>query len=121
MAIRVVALLYSPDGGPSAPLFGMLCEGLALRGHEVTVIAAVPHYPSGRVQNSFRQWGIKRTHERGVHVVGVPVVVNTSFNENEPLVCTQEEELRRGKTPDFTGVWNIIEAHAKINHNEETV
>jgi colanic acid biosynthesis glycosyl transferase WcaI len=73
MRILVVTLLYSPDGGPSAPLFGMLCENLALRGHEVTVIAAVPHYPSGRVQKDFRQWGIKRTHERGVNVVRVPV------------------------------------------------
>jgi hypothetical protein len=28
MRILVVILLYQPDGGPSAPLFAMLCEGL---------------------------------------------------------------------------------------------
>jgi colanic acid biosynthesis glycosyl transferase WcaI len=73
MRILVVTLLYAPDGGPSAPLFGMLCEGLAGRGHEVTVIAAAPHYPSGRVQNGFRGWGIKGSREGGVNVVRVPV------------------------------------------------
>jgi colanic acid biosynthesis glycosyl transferase WcaI len=73
MRILVVTLLYTPDGGPSAPLFGMLCESLAARGHEVTVIAAAPHYPSGRVQDGFRGWRIKRTRERGVTVIRVPV------------------------------------------------
>jgi colanic acid biosynthesis glycosyl transferase WcaI len=73
MRILVVTLLYMPDGGPSAPLFAMLSEGLVQRGHEVTVIAAVPHYPSGRVPDQFRRWGVRRSHERGVNVVRVPV------------------------------------------------
>jgi colanic acid biosynthesis glycosyl transferase WcaI len=73
MRILVVTLLYSPDGGPSAPLFGMLCENLALRGHEVTVIAAVPHYPSGRVPQEFQGRWIQRSCERGVEVIRIRV------------------------------------------------
>jgi colanic acid biosynthesis glycosyl transferase WcaI len=73
MRILVVTLLYMPDGGPSAPLYGMLCEELAQRGHDVSVIAAVPHYPSGRVLTSYRGLRIKRSYENGVSVVRVPV------------------------------------------------
>ena len=73
MRILVITLLYAPDGGPSAPLFGMLCENLALRGHDVTVIAAVPHYPSGRVLKEFQGKWIQRSCERGVDVIRIRV------------------------------------------------
>lgn len=73
MRILVVTLLYQPDGGPSAPLFTMLCEGLATRGHEVAVIAAVPHYPSGRVQGGFRHRWLQQSLEGDVRVIRVPV------------------------------------------------
>ncbi len=65
--------LYEPDMGPSAPLFTMLGVGLAERGHQVTAIAAVPHYPSGRVTPEFRGWKIRDSVEQGVRVVRVPV------------------------------------------------
>lgn len=76
MRLLVVTLHYPPDGGPSAPLHGMLCESLARRGIDVTVIAAVPHYPSGRVPTAYRRGWIKRAEENGVHVIriGVPSV-----------------------------------------------
>lgn len=73
MRIMVITLQYMPDGGPSAPLFTMLSKGLVQRGHEVTVIAAVPHYPSGHVANGFRQWRIKCSYEDRVNVIRVPV------------------------------------------------
>jgi colanic acid biosynthesis glycosyl transferase WcaI len=70
--IAVVTLLYAPDGGPSAPLYRDLCEGLAARGHAVSVIAAVPHYPTGRVAPGWRGGGARRA-EGGVDVVRVRV------------------------------------------------
>jgi colanic acid biosynthesis glycosyl transferase WcaI len=73
MRLLVVTPLYPPDGGPSAPLFGMLCETLAARGHDVTVVAAVPHYPSGRVAAGFRGRWISRSLENGVRVVRIRV------------------------------------------------
>jgi colanic acid biosynthesis glycosyl transferase WcaI len=73
MRLLVVTLYYLPDGSPSAPLYTMLCEALAARGHEVTVIAAVPHYPSGQVDPGYRAWGMRPSLERGVQVVRVPV------------------------------------------------
>jgi len=71
MRILVITLLYAPDGGPSATLYQTLCEGLARRGHAVTMIAAVPHYPSGRVPPDFRGRWITRTVENSVTVIRV--------------------------------------------------
>ena len=54
MRILLVTPYYSPDGGPAAPLFTMLCQELARRGHKVTALTAVPHYPTGQVPKDFR-------------------------------------------------------------------
>src|SRR5512135_2187517 len=76
MRILMIAGHYRPDGGPAAPLYTMLCEGLVRRGHEVTVITPVPHYPSGRVPAGFRRINVQKTSEKGVKVVrvGLPSV-----------------------------------------------
>jgi carbamoyltransferase len=59
-------------------------------------IPAVTHVDgSGRLQTVYR-----RTNPRYYHLIeafrdptGVPMVLNTSFNENEPVVCQPEEAL----------------------------
>ena len=73
MRILVVTLMHAPDGGPQAPISAMLCESLARRGHEVTVITAVPHYPSGQVPQEFRGRWIQRSREEGVEVIRIRV------------------------------------------------
>ena len=76
MHILIITANYEPDLGPSAPLFTMLSMGLVEYGHKVTVITAVPHYPSGRVPDEFRGKWVWRSHESGVDVlrVGLPSV-----------------------------------------------
>ncbi|MEZ4671524.1 MAG: glycosyltransferase family 4 protein [Anaerolineae bacterium] len=50
----------------------MLCQQLARMGHEVTVIATVPHYPTGRVDNKNGKKGwIQHSFEDGVNVVRI--------------------------------------------------
>ena len=73
MNILIVTPHYPPDGGPSSPLFAMLAEELVRIGHQVTVIAAVPHYPTGRVPREFRGFQTKRSTEKGVEILRVPV------------------------------------------------
>jgi len=63
--------MYEPDLGPSAPLFTMLSKGLVKRGHHVTVITTVPHYPSGQVPTEFRGKLIWRSSEYGVEVIRI--------------------------------------------------
>lgn len=73
MKILVVTPYYTPDLGPSAPLLTLLCSQLIMRGHQVTVVTSVPHFPSGKVQQNFKGKWIKRTVESGVEVIRVAV------------------------------------------------
>ncbi len=73
MRIMIFGACYEPDLGPSAPLFTMLCENLVRLGHQVTMIAPVPHYPSGIVSAPYRgklkwRW---QSRENGVDVIRV--------------------------------------------------
>jgi colanic acid biosynthesis glycosyl transferase WcaI len=74
MRILIVTLHYIPDGGPSAPLFAMLAEALVAQGHEVVVVAAAPHYPSGRTLSGWSMPldGVEGIHGVTVHRIGVP-------------------------------------------------
>ena len=60
------------------------------------VIPAVTHVDgTGRVQtvrkkDNLRFWKLINEFRK---ITGVPVVLNTSFNENEPIVCKPEEAL----------------------------
>jgi colanic acid biosynthesis glycosyl transferase WcaI len=71
MRVLMIVPYYAPDLGPSAPLFTMLSAGLARRGHQVTVITTVPHYPSGQVPTEFRGRWLWRSSENSVEVVRV--------------------------------------------------
>ncbi|HFD87613.1 MAG TPA: glycosyltransferase WbuB [Gammaproteobacteria bacterium] len=73
MRILILEAYYEPDGGPAAPLYTMLCQELVRRGHHVTVLTAVPHYPSGQVPAGFRKAKIRWTVETGVQVARVPL------------------------------------------------
>lgn len=73
MKILILTPFYTPDLGPSAPLFQMLSNELAALGHEVAVISAVPHYPSGRVAKEFKKGFIQISKEHGVKVVRIRV------------------------------------------------
>ena len=42
--ILVITPQYSPDLGPSAPIYTALCEDLVQRGYDVTVVCGFPHY-----------------------------------------------------------------------------
>jgi colanic acid biosynthesis glycosyl transferase WcaI len=81
MHILIITPNYNPDLGPSAPLFTMLSQGLKQRGHAVTVITAVPHYPSGQVSAEYRGKLFRQSDEQGVKVirVGLPSVKRQSL------------------------------------------
>ncbi len=71
MRVLVVTPFYAPDLGPSAPLYEMLCEELVRLGCEVSVISAVPHYPTGKVAEQFRGRLLQRERRGGVDVTRV--------------------------------------------------
>jgi len=67
-----------------------------IREEKRKLIPAVTHADgSGRLQTVYREtnpryWGLIEAF-RGL--TGVPMVLNTSFNENEPVVCRPQEAL----------------------------
>lgn len=48
--ITVVGLNYAPEPTGIAPYTAGLCDELAAKGHRVTVVTGMPHYPRWRVQ-----------------------------------------------------------------------
>jgi colanic acid biosynthesis glycosyl transferase WcaI len=52
--ILVVGINYAPERTAVAPFTTGLCEHLASKGHEVTVITAFPYYPEWRVLDGYR-------------------------------------------------------------------
>ncbi|MDH5480983.1 MAG: hypothetical protein OEX11_09520, partial [Nitrosomonas sp.] len=59
-------------------------------------IPAVTHVDgSGRLQTVYQETNPRyyRLIKAFDQITGVPIVLNTSFNENEPVVCRPEEAL----------------------------
>jgi carbamoyltransferase len=73
-----------------------MMQVFSIRPERRASIPAVTHVDgSGRLQTVHRHTNARyyRLIERFRDVTGVPMVLNTSFNENEPVVCRPEEAL----------------------------
>jgi len=73
-----------------------MMEVFQIRDNKRSVIPAVTHVDgSGRLQTVHRGTNPRyyRLIEEFARLTGVPMVLNTSFNENEPVVCRPEEAL----------------------------
>lgn len=68
MRVTIVGINYAPEVTGIAPYTTGMAEGLAERGHDVTVITGLPHYPQWRVAEQYR--GAQRRTET---VAGVTV------------------------------------------------
>jgi carbamoyltransferase len=67
-----------------------------IREEKRAAIPAVTHVDgSGRLQTVSRRTNPRyaRLIEAFREITGVPMLLNTSFNENEPVVCTPQEAL----------------------------
>ena len=67
-----------------------------IREEKRSQIPAVTHIDgSGRLQTVYRQTNPRyyRLIETFRDLTGIPLVLNTSFNENEPIVCRPDEAL----------------------------
>ncbi len=71
MRILFVTTYYAPDGGGASMHITRLAKNLVARGHEVTVLAPMPHYPQGRIRDDYRgRFTMSETLD-GVRVVRV--------------------------------------------------
>jgi carbamoyltransferase len=94
-----------------------------IRAEKRASIPAVTHVDgSGRLQTVDRR-GNERFYkliEAFRDITDVPMILNTSFNENEPIVCTPEEALacflRTEMDVLVLGKWYVERASKKIPH-----
>jgi glycosyltransferase involved in cell wall biosynthesis len=55
LRIAIVSQYFPPEPGATQHRVGVFAEGLALRGHDVTVISERPNHPAGFFQVGFRR------------------------------------------------------------------
>ena len=75
MRILIVSIYYAPEPVPKPH---ELAEGLARRGHAVTVLTGFPSYPDGKIYNGYRQRWRQVERINGVRVVRLPVYADHS-------------------------------------------
>ncbi|MGH2600427.1 MAG: glycosyltransferase, partial [Dehalococcoidia bacterium] len=68
MRILLIGINYWPEETGIAPYTTGLAEHLAARGHEITVLTGVPHYPQWRILESYAGRLRARESIRGVRV-----------------------------------------------------
>ena len=68
MRILIIGINYSPELTGIAPYTAGLAEGLTERGHDVTVLTGLPHYPQWRIAEGYRGGGVRTEIVRGVTV-----------------------------------------------------
>ncbi len=71
LRILFFALCYAPEEVSGAVLITELAEDLASRGHEVTIVTAVPSYPLGRIPPPYRNRLFQQENINGVRVIRV--------------------------------------------------
>src|SRR5690606_37738563 len=71
MHILLVTTYYEPDSGAAAVRLSRLAKALVRRGHQVTVLTTLPHYPQGRIAERYQKaWAVEQNRS-GVRVVRV--------------------------------------------------
>lgn len=73
MRILVYAINYRPELTGPAKYTTEMCEWLARRGHDVTVVVPPPYYPQWRVAAPYRSYGYRTSVEVGVRVRRTPI------------------------------------------------
>ncbi len=74
MRLLFIRQNYPPERGPFRYIYN-LAGDLALRGHEVTVVTGIPHYPYGVPYDGYKRYNYKIQYENGVKVIRLPLLM----------------------------------------------
>ena len=72
MRLLVYGLNYAPELTGTGKYTAEMAEALAVRGHDVRVVAAPPYYPEWRVAEGWQAWRYRRETRAGVTVWRAP-------------------------------------------------
>lgn len=126
--VLMVTNYFAPEGGAAAVRLTRLARQLQRRGHRVTVLTSLPHYPEGRVYDGYRHRLCVSTDLDGVLIVQTWVLATTSRRISRRLVSQISfmlSAIPRGLTlprpdvvliegqPLFTGMAGVVLAILK--------
>lgn len=75
LKVLIQSLNYAPELTATGRYTGEMAEWLAARGHDVHVIAGLPHYPEWAVFPEYRRRGLRREMLNGARVLRTPHLV----------------------------------------------
>ncbi|MBI2238761.1 MAG: glycosyltransferase family 4 protein [Actinobacteria bacterium] len=75
MRVLLLSLLFEPDLSANSYAMSALATGLVERGHELTVLTAMPHYGAGRVYEGYGGRAVMVEHRPGMRVVRLGLYV----------------------------------------------
>lgn len=78
MHVLIVTNYFAPEVGAAAVRLTRLAKGLHQRGHQVTVLTSLPHYPQGRIHGSHRGKAMVTTDLNGIRVVQTWLLATSS-------------------------------------------
>jgi colanic acid biosynthesis glycosyl transferase WcaI len=71
MKILFITHYYEPDSGAAANRLTRLTKQLNSRGHEITVLTTMPHYPTGTIPDNYRGRFVVSEDQDGIHIIQV--------------------------------------------------
>ncbi len=77
MKVTLISQYYPPEQG-AVRYSWHLAKGMAARGHEITVIAGLPHFPTGKPLAAFGRFLPKIRVEDSVRVIRTPLVMGSN-------------------------------------------
>lgn len=86
MQILIVTTYFAPDAGAAAVRLSRLARLLAKRGHQVTVLTTMPHYPQGEIAANYRGKFTTTEMIDGVRVVRVWLKTTPSARISRRLI-----------------------------------
>ncbi|MCX6653530.1 MAG: hypothetical protein NTY03_00255, partial [Candidatus Bathyarchaeota archaeon] len=69
LSVVIFAQYYPPDLGGSATRVQNVAKGLVLNGCDVTVVAAFPHYPHGKIPDEYKWKPIVIEYEGSLRII----------------------------------------------------
>lgn len=86
MNILFVTHYYEPDSGAAANRLTRLAEQLHARGHKITVLTTMPHYPTGTIPDDYKGKFTVIEDRDGIRVVQVWLYTSTSASISRRLM-----------------------------------
>lgn len=69
MHILLISHYYEPDSGAAAVRLSRLMKLLHKKGHQITVLTTMPHYPQGKIQDPYRGRFMSDEDRDGIRVI----------------------------------------------------